>query len=189
MALVTKHCNNPRASITIDATTKQALQDWSHLLHVAHRQPTPCSNLIPAQPDYIGYCDASKLGAGGVWFGANWNLPPIVWHIQFPHAIQMQLISQKNPSGSITNSDLKMAGLLMHWLVLENIANLEHAHVASGCNNTPTVARTSRLLASKAKTAAHLIRALALRILACQTSPLAAFHIAGAMNRMADLAS
>jgi len=188
VALVTKHRNTPRAAITIDQATKQALQDWIHLLRMANQHPTPCTDLIPAQPDYLGYCDASKQGAGGVWFGGNRQLPPIVWRIRFPNEIQRQLVSQKNPTGSITNSDLEMAGLLMHWLVLENIANLQHAHVASGCDNTPTVAWTSCLLASKAKTAAHLIRALALRMLACQASPLVAFHIAGETNRMADLA-
>jgi len=41
----------------------------------------------------------------------------------------------------------------------------------------------------KAKAAAHLIHALALHMLACQASPLAAFHIAGEINHMADLAS
>ena len=189
VALVTRHRNHPRTNITIDRPTKQALQDWIHLLRMAHRQRTPCADLIPAKPDFLGYCDASKLGAGGVWFGENRNLPPIVWRIRFPHTIQAQLVSQKNPTGTITNSDLEMAGLLMHWLVLENVANLQHAHVASGCDNTPTVAWTSRLLASKATTAAHLIRALALRMLACQASPLAAFHIAGETNRMADFAS
>jgi len=79
VALVTKHRNTPCASVTLDKATKQALQDWIHLIHTANRQPTPCADLIPATPDYLGYCDASKLGAGGVWFGGLRNLPPIVW--------------------------------------------------------------------------------------------------------------
>jgi len=54
-----------------------------------------------------------------------------------------------------------MAGLLMHWIVLKSITNLQHAHVTAGCNNTPTVAWASHLLASKACIAAHLIHALA----------------------------
>jgi len=109
--------------------------------------------------------------------------------IWFPNATQEQLVSSTNPTGKITNSDLEMAGLLMHWLVLESIADLQHTHVATGCNNTPTVAWTTCLLATKAPIAAHLIRALALRMLACQASPLTAFHLPGETNRMADLAS
>ncbi len=186
---ITKHRNNPRANITLDTATKHALQDWHHIIRTANQTPTPCTNLIPTEPDYIGYCDASKTGAGGVWFGGIRSLPPIVWRIPFPEKIQQKLVSQNNPSGTITNSDLEMAGLLMHWIVLESVADVQHAHVAAGCDNTPTVAWTSRLLASKARTAAHLVRALALRMLACQASPLAAFHIAGEANRMADFAS
>jgi len=121
--------------------------------------------------------------------GANRHLPPVVWRIQFPNAIQEQLVSSTNPAGKITNSDLEMAGLLMHWLVLESIADLQHTHIATGCDNTPTVAWTTRLLATKAPTAAHLIRVLALCMLACQASPLTAFHLPGETNRMADIAS
>jgi len=89
--------------------------------------------------------------------GAQKNLPPTVWRIRFSKAIQDQLVSSTNPTGRITNSDLEMAGLLMHWLVLESIADLQHTHVATGCDNTPTVAWTTRLLATKAPIAAHLI--------------------------------
>jgi len=78
------------------------------------------------------------MGSGGVCFGITWNLPPIVWHIAFPAHIQQALVSLNNPQGTITNSALKMAGLLCQWLVLKQLANLTHSHVAIGCNNTPT---------------------------------------------------
>jgi len=80
----------------------------------------PCVDLVPAPADYGGYCDASKAGAGGVWFGLEKNLPAIMWHVEFPAEIQSQLISFDNPKGS--NSDLEMAGLLLQWMALENFA-------------------------------------------------------------------
>jgi len=65
----------------------------------AIKQPTPCTDLIPTKPDYIGYCDASKAGTGGVWFSATQNLHPIVWQVTFPKDIQNQLVSNDNPEG------------------------------------------------------------------------------------------
>jgi len=82
-----------------------------------------------------------------------------------------------------------MAGLLCQWLVLEQIAELNHMHIAVGCDNTPTVAWAKRLLSTKAPIAARLLRAPSIRMLACNASPLAPFHIPGKFNTMADIAS
>jgi len=60
------------------------------------------------------------------------------------------------------NSDLKMVGLLLQWIVLEQITNLKHAHIACWCDNTPTVAWATKLLATKATNAAQLLCILAL---------------------------
>jgi len=189
IALVTKFQTRPYATIPVDDATKQALRDWQALLATANARPTPCTDLVPAPPDYLGYCDASRLGAGGVWFGVSQSLAPIVWRLPFPPDIQAQLVSIENPSGSISNSDLEMTGLLCQWLILESLVDLAHCHIAIGCDNTPTVAWATRLLSTKAKLAAQLLRALALRMLTVQASPLTAFHLPGQVNTMADFAS
>ncbi len=162
IAMVAKGNNKPNAYIKLDKATTQALKDWHALLKTAAARPTPCKDLAPADPDYGRYCDASKMGAGGVWFGISKPLPPIVWRITFPPDIQQAIVSESNPTGRLTNSDLEMAGMLCQWLVLEVMAEVAHTHVAIGCDNTPTVAWSSRLLATKAPIAAHLLRALAL---------------------------
>jgi len=175
--------------IRLNTETKQALRDWKELLRVSNLHPTPCADLLPATATYGGYCDASKKGAGGVWFGIDKLLPPIVWRIALPQHLQDEVVSFENPKGTISNSDLEMLGLLLQWLVLEHFADLAHTHVACWCDNTPTVAWASKLLASKAKRVAQLLWILALRMLACQASPLTTFHVAGTSNRMADFAS
>jgi len=114
---------------------------------------------------------------------------PIVWHVQFPDTIQCQVVSHINPRGTITNSDLEMVGLLLQWIVLEQFTDLTHAHVTCWCDNTPTVAWATKLLATKATNAARLLRILALRMLACQASPLTTVHTPGITNKMADFAS
>jgi len=62
MALIAKHATHPHACITLDPSTKQALLDWHHVLCVATKEPTLCSDLVPAAANYIGYCNASKNG-------------------------------------------------------------------------------------------------------------------------------
>ncbi len=176
-------------TICLNQATKQALNDWRALLPMALQHPTPCTDLIPAVADYGGYCDASKAGAGSIWVGLNWALPPIIWQVPFPPDIQAAVVSEANPRGSISNSDLKMMGLLLQWLVLEQFGTLQHAHVACWCDNTPMVAWATRLLSTKAANAARILRILALRMLACQTSPMTTQHIAGALNTRADFAS
>jgi len=69
---------------------------------------------------------------GSIWFGLSMELPPIVWQIKFPEDVQCQVVVvfHTNPQGKITNSDLKMVGLLLEWIVLEQFADLKHAHIA-----------------------------------------------------------
>jgi len=109
-------------------------------------------------------------------------LPPIVWCTAFPQHSQDEVVSFENPKGSITNSDLEMLGLLLQWMVLKHFADLAHTHVACWCDNTPMVALASKLLASKAKRVAQLLRILALCMMACQALLLTTFHVAGTSN-------
>ncbi len=48
--------------------------------------PTLCADLLPAPATYGGYCDASKSGAGGVWFGIDKSLNPNCLAHHFPTA-------------------------------------------------------------------------------------------------------
>jgi len=99
-----------------------------------------------------------------------WNSPlltPIVWHLSFPPAVQQALTTATDHNGMISNSDLEMAGLLAQWLVLESLTDLSHAHVAVGCNNSLTIAWSSRMLSTKDPVAAHLLCAIAVQMLAC----------------------
>jgi len=65
--------------IHINAAMQQSLVNWKTLLPIALQDPMPCSDLVPALVDFGGYCDTSKEGSGGVWFGLNKVLPPLVW--------------------------------------------------------------------------------------------------------------
>jgi len=74
-------------------------------------------------------------------------------------------------------------------MVLEHLADLAHAHVTCWYDNIPTVVWASKLLASKAKQAAQLLRILVLHILACPAMAPITFHVPGKSNSMANFAS
>eukprot|EP00804_Cyclotella_cryptica_P000504 CCRYP_018527-RB/>CCRYP_018527-RB protein AED:0.20 eAED:0.20 QI:0/-1/0/1/-1/0/1/0/268 len=60
--------------------------------------------------------------AGGVWFPGD-SIPtrgtwkpgtPIVWRLEWPQFVRDNLVSSSNPHGTISNSDLELAGGLIH---------------------------------------------------------------------------
>ena len=176
--------------IKSNETLRSALSDFGILLHIVTARPTHCRELVTNNtPGFIGFCDASAHGAGGVWFAGEQPLHPTVWRVPWPPIIQTRLVTFHNPDGTISNSDLEMAGMLLHYLVLEQLAPLRHIHVAAWCDNTPTVSWTNKLSASRSPIAGRLTRALAMRIHVNQASPLTSLSIAGVDNTMADTAS
>ena len=85
-----------------------------------------------------------------------------------------------NPDGTITNSDLEMAGLLLLFVVMEEVCGFEAvAHVALFSDNSPTVHWVRRLAARGSLVAGQLLRALALRLKTSKVSPLTPLHIQG----------
>ena len=152
--------------------------------------PTKCKNLIPGWPDYVGITDASGYGVGGCVIGENKAVPPTVFRFQWPEDITNDIVSETNPNGRITNLDLEMAGLLLLWLVMEDVCpTVEDAHVALFSDNSPTVHWVQRLAAKHSQVAMQLVRALALRLQRSRASPLTPLHIAGVDNSMTDIPS
>ena len=92
-------------------------------------------------------------------------------------------------TSDLTVNDLEMAGLLLHHLVLEEVVgNLEGKHAAAWCDNTSTVSWARRLASKRSLVGQRLLQALCIHH-TTKSSPLAPWSIAGANNRMADLAS
>ena len=75
----------------------------------------------------------------------------------------MTLYQRKIQNGRITNSDLEMAGLLLLWLVMEDVCpTVEDAHVALFSDNSPMVHWVQWLAAKHSQVAMQLVRALSL---------------------------
>jgi hypothetical protein len=153
-------------------------------------RPTHVKELVPGDDHYTGYCDACAAGAGGVWLSGDLSLPPLVWRVQFSAYITSQVVSDDNPRGTLTNSDLEMAAVLLHYMVLQQRVDLRYIRTGVWSDNTPTVAWTKRMADhSQAPTAGRLLRGLAAIQRSVQAGPLTIGSIAGKDNDMADIAS
>ena len=98
--------------------------------------------------------------------------------------------TKDNPTGQITNSDLELAGLLMCWLVMEDVTPcLRHKHVGLYCDNSAAVAWVDRMATRSSKVAGPLLMALAIRPKERGASPLTPLHIAGVQNGIGDIPS
>jgi hypothetical protein len=91
------------------------------LAYNLHRRPTRLFELVPSPPLVIGTTDASGNGIGGVFFvpmdqssESHLVYRPFVWRFRLPESIRSQLISNNNPTGRITNSDLELAAAVAH---------------------------------------------------------------------------
>ncbi len=126
----------------------------------------------------MGIVDALGQGAGGVVIGKLSACMPIVFRLQWPDDIKANITSYNNPTGKITNSDLKMAGLLLLWLTMEGVCGpLHEKRVTLFSDNTPTVGWVTCLASKKSTVAEHLIQALALRLKSQQACPIMPMHI------------
>jgi hypothetical protein len=103
----------------------EALRDIRILLRETTSRPTHVRELVPDFPAYLGFCDACKRGAGGVWLSGSKNIHPIVWRLAWPADITARLVSSADPKGDLTINDLEMAGLLLQYLVLEQLVVLD----------------------------------------------------------------
>ena len=100
---------------------------------------------------------------GGVWCSGTSRIDHFVWHVEFAANIQADLITSKNPDGTITINDLELAALGTHFLALSYSGTpLTNQHIASYCDNTSAVSWAARMRTSKSIPAARLLRYLGL---------------------------
>ena len=135
-----------KGRIALAKGVHDALDDfcWMHA-NIAER-PTCIAEVIPLPPVAEGHHDASGNGAGGIWFlGASLaprvgysSNAPVVWRHEWPTEIASRLVTDSNPSGSITNSDLELAGGLLHLDALANCFDVRERTILSKGDNLST---------------------------------------------------
>ena len=138
--------NKIKTLIALSNGVHQALGDFRWLLRDMLLQPTRIAELVPLHSSAEGHHDASGKGAGGVWFPAAHLTPcegflnqPLVWRLRWPPHISSLLITDANPGGTITNSDLELVGGLLHLEALTQTFDSHERTVLSKTDNLNTL--------------------------------------------------
>lgn len=178
-----------RSRVRLSRHVFDSLADFRAIADSLRDRPTRFQELVPVgTPIARGACDACQRGMGGVWF-----LPskaPIVWRSPFPLAIQQALVTSQNRQGTLSISDLELAGTLAHKHALVQIAPLEVAErpIWLAGDNRASLAWARKGSATTSSARAYLLRLGALHQRHYRYVPQHDF-IAGKANVMADDAS
>ena len=153
--------------INLTKGTHQALDDFRWIARDLTSRPTRIAELIPLAPVAEGHHDASgSQGAGGIWFpGDNAVMRegyspevPIVWRLPWPQHIIDQVVTDDNPTGTITNSDLELAGGLIHLDCGAQTLDIRERTVVSKGDNLNTTHWERKGNTSTNSAAAYLLR-------------------------------
>jgi len=183
------------------------LADIRWLANSTISRPTRLYEVVPQKhPELVGATDASGIGMGGVAFpssssllhrvrpaaqAASANTPPygpVLWRHPFPSHITKDLVSFKNPGGSITNSDLELAATVVQHDVIAHAYDIRERTISTGHDNTPAVHWQRKGSASTTSAPAYLLRLQALHQRYHRYLP-QHFYLPGPANSMADDAS
>ena len=136
------------------------LADFEHLARDLGSRPTRLSEIVPDYPAALGPVDAAGSGMGGVWLPATTHsrLQPLVWRDRFPSSVQKALVSFSNPTGTITNSDLELAGTIAHQDVLVHEVDCRERTTATLGDNVPSLSWHRRGSTTTTGPAAYLLR-------------------------------
>ena len=166
------------------------LRHWLLLARSLADRPTALVDIVPGPPHYVGACDASSAGMGGVWLPTSLApfATPFVWRMPFPAAVADALVSSANPTGTINNSQLELLASIAHEAVLCHHPMPHPLTVLSGSDNTSTV---SWLRRASVTTEGPLAPLLLLRARLRRANRLNAsvVSVPGVDNVLADFAS
>jgi len=143
-----------------------AFLNWKFLLMDIKFRPTHVNELVGQPISYVGNTDASGIGAGGVWMSTSGTYHNIVWRVEWPTDISQSVVSDKNLTSSINNSDLEMAAIFLQWLVLEMIAPMYHISALARSDNSPACSWAT-CISLKSAIVARLVWVLALHQRIC----------------------
>lgn len=162
------------------------LDDIRYLASDLDQRPTHVQELVASSPSILGACDAAKPGMGGVLFSPHSS--PILWRAPFHQDIQGSVISSNHPAGTITNSDLELAGTIAQHDIAAQHLPVHHRTIGTATDNTPTLSWQRKGSTTTLGPAAYLLRCQALHQRFYHYKKLLG-HIPGVLNRMADDAS
>jgi hypothetical protein len=175
--------HSDRHRVRIDRHVRAQLDDFESLARDLHNRPTRLAELVPDSPSGIGAVDAALPGMGGVWFVDG--SPPLLWRAPFPLSIQSQLITDRNPHGNLSISDLELASVVAHQDILAQSIDARERTFSLLNDNSPAVSRITKGSITSREAAAYLLRLSSLHQ-RHHRYHMRYDHIAGPANSMAD---
>ena len=132
-----------KSRVTLAKGVNQAMDDFRWIASSVEDHPTSITELTPLAPVTEGHHDASIKGAGGVWFPIDSVDPlkgwkegvPVVWRGKWTDCIHQRLVTDNNPTGTLTNSDLELAGSLLQLEALVQTFDARERTTGSKGNN------------------------------------------------------
>lgn len=88
--------------------------DFTHLLNSLARRPTRLQELVPTPPMAIDASNACQRGMGGVQLDAHSSSPPIIWRQEFAPRVSADMVSNRNPRGSLSILDPEFMAIIAH---------------------------------------------------------------------------
>ena len=202
--------HEPGSRIRLSQGVHDCLDDFRWLADDLSARPTRLYEVVAQpHPEILGAQDACGVGMGGVWFSVPTMSPssgneavdedssplaprsdcgPLLWRARFPSDIVQSLVSFDNPHGSITNSDLELAAAVAQNDIAVHHFDVRERTIASGSDNTPTVAWQHKGSTTTTSAPAYLLRLQALHQRFHRYNS-QSFYIPGVVNTMADDAS
>lgn len=177
-----------RNRVRLTRSVFDSLADFRAIADSLRDRPTRFRELVPiGDPIARGACDACQRGMGGVWFLPS--LPPLLWRSRFPLATQRALVTSDNRAGTISISDLELAGTLAHKHILaQTVPDIAECPIWLAGDNQASLVWATKGSATASSARAFLLRLGALHQRAHRYVPQHDF-IPGKANVMADDAS
>ena len=139
-------CRQNKHRISLRQGVHQALDDFRWLLKDLESRPTRLAEVVPLRPVADGHHDASGAGAGGVWWPSDqvsarrgWSPDqPVLWRLPWPSWVSGKLVTAENPGGTISNSDLELAGGLIQLECAAQTLDVRERTIVSRGDNLNT---------------------------------------------------
>ena len=185
-----------RGRVALHKGVHDALDDFRWMQKHISTRPTRLAELVPLPPVAEGHHDASGMGAGGIWFPSSNIAPrvgyvnnrPLAWQFQWPQHIVRCLVTDDNPRGTITNSDLELAGGLLHLDALTQCFDIRERTVLSKGDNLSTTFWERKGSTTSDKPPAYLLRLFGIHQRIHRYIP-RFDYISGSSNHIADALS
>jgi hypothetical protein len=113
------------------------LDDFRWLAKEVGSRPTSIDEVVAQPSSTFGAIDASGLGMAGVFFLPGGR--PYLWRKPFPHKVASELVTAKNPKGSVSISDLELAATLAQREVLYQLVDVSGRTTHTVHDNMATV--------------------------------------------------